>query len=296
MAVRIVARGTANAAQLKAGTMDVLLLAANVANGVDRGDGTTGTLNVAGYTYGDSNAALVLTTASGAGTYQPVAVADVQEGVAVGVSPAVGTFNAPATGDVRLGTGYGAAGTEFEGTLSVPDYTTITSSAGRVQQICEALIALLDAADGADAFFEDINATRVYTTLSDLSDVGDSVVCYVAPQFTKRTRDSNGTYRRYAVIEILVRIHLTNDATVDRTTMDNRTWLLEQIDDYLAEETNADLTLAGGAIAQYVEPTDTRADSDITDGLGVLWDSDDLDNKRQVTGLVRVAYWVDEDY
>jgi hypothetical protein len=89
---------------------------------------------------------------------------------------------------------------------------------------------------------------------------------------------------------------LTSDASVDRTTMDNRAYLLEQIDNYLAAEANCDLTLADGATAHYVEPTDVRADNDIQAGLGVLWDSDDLLDKRQVTGLVRVAYWVDEDY
>jgi hypothetical protein len=45
-----------------------------------------------GYTYGDSDASKVLTTATGAGTYQAVAASAVQKGVAVGVSPAVGTL------------------------------------------------------------------------------------------------------------------------------------------------------------------------------------------------------------
>jgi len=207
-----------------------------------------------------------------------------------------GTFTVPSVGDVRDGTTYGAGGTEYEGTLFVPDFTSVTASAGRVQQICEALIVLLDAADVAEAFYETIGATRVYTTLSDLSEVGGSVVAVVAPQMTKRARNTNGTYGRYVVIDILVRIHLTNDATADRTTMDNRAYLLEQIDNYLAAETNCDLTLPSDVKAGYVEPTDKWADSDITNGLGVLWDSEDLLDKRQVTGLVRVAYWVDESY
>ena len=53
--------------------------------GCDVGTGGGG-----GYTYGDADAAKVLTTATGAGTYQPVAMSAVQKGVAVGVSPAVG--------------------------------------------------------------------------------------------------------------------------------------------------------------------------------------------------------------
>ncbi len=173
---------------------------------------------------------------------------------------------------------------------------SVTVQAGRVQQICEALVELLDVADAADEFYETIGAKRVYTTLTGLHDVGDSVVTLVAPQMTKRARNSNGTYGRYVVIDILVRVHLTNDATDDLPTMDNRVYLAERIDNYLAAEANSDLTLAGSATAEYVEPTDNRADSDIRDGLGVLWDTDDLLEKRQQTVLVRVAYWVDEDY
>jgi hypothetical protein len=207
-----------------------------------------------------------------------------------------GTFAVPAEADVRKDTQYGEDGTEFTGTLVVPDYSGVTEDAGRVQQICEALVTLLDAGDAANVFYETVGATRVYTTLSDLSDVGDSVVAVVAPQMTKRARNSFGSYGRYVVIDILVRIHLTNDATADRTTMDNRAYLLEQIDDYLAAEANCDLTLPDSVIAEYVEPTDQRADADIREALGVVWDKEDLTEKRQVTGLVRVAYWVDDSY
>ncbi len=173
---------------------------------------------------------------------------------------------------------------------------SVTVQAGRVQQICEALVLLLDTADAADEFLETIGAKRVYTTLTGLHEVGDSVVTLVAPLMTKRVRNSNGTFGRYVVIDILVRVHLSNDATDDIATMDNRVYLAERIDNYLAAEANSDLTLPNSVIAEYVEPTDNRADSDIRDGLGVLWDSDDLLEKRQQTVLVRVAYWVDEDY
>ena len=278
MAVRFVARSGATV-RLAANTMDVLLVASDVRTAVDRGDGTVGTAVIGGIDVGD----IVL----------PQYVIVGQDNY---VGGSAGTFVVPIVSDVRDGIGYGAAGTEYEGTLVVPDYSSVTPSAGRVQQICEALVALLDAADLAGAFFETIGATRVYTTLSDLSDVGSSVVAVVAPQMTKRVRNSNKTYGRYVVIDILVRIHLTNDATADRTTMDNRIYLVEQIDNYLAAPANSDLTLPSAVIAEYVEPTDKRADSDIRDGLGVLWDADDKDDKRQVTGLVRVAYWVDEDY
>ena len=173
---------------------------------------------------------------------------------------------------------------------------SVTEKAGRVQQICEALVLLLDTADAAGQFYDTLNAKRVYTTLRSLPDVGDTIVTLVAPQMTKRARNSNGTYGRYVVVDILVRVHLSNDAGDDILSNDNRLYLLERIDNYLAAEANADLTLYGSDTAEYVEPTDNRADSDIRGGLGVLWDSDDNDDKRQITGLVRVAYWVDEDY
>ena len=173
---------------------------------------------------------------------------------------------------------------------------SVTEAAGRVQQICEALVLLLDAADADDEFYDTLGAKRVYTTLTSLADVGDSIVALVAPQMTKRARNSNGTYGRYVVVDIFVRVHLTSDATDDTLAMDNRAYLLERIDNYLAAAANSDLTLTDSVTAEYVEPTDKRADSDIRDGLGVLWDSEDLLEKRQITGLVRVAYWVDEDY
>lgn len=167
----------------------------------------------------------------------------------------------------------------------------------RTQQVCEALITKLDAADHAGVAFSDIvSATRTYSTLQDLSDIGDTLVAVVAPQFTKRIRDSNGTYLRFVVVDIFMRIHLTSDVDEDLATMDQRVYLMEEIDDYLADPDNHDLTLPDGAIAEYVEPTDTRADADVLEGLGVMWDSDMLDTDRQVTGLVRVAYRIDEDY
>ncbi|MHC4704636.1 MAG: hypothetical protein ACYTFQ_29160, partial [Planctomycetota bacterium] len=53
---------------------------------------------------------------------------DVESGVDRG-DGTVGTFTVPSVGDVRDGTGYGEDGTEFEGTLVVPDYSSVTASA-----------------------------------------------------------------------------------------------------------------------------------------------------------------------
>jgi hypothetical protein len=158
------------------------------------------------------------------------------------------------------------------------------------------LVLLLDVADAADEFLETIGARRVYTTLTGLHEVGDSVVTLVAPMMTRRARNSNGTYARWVVVDILVRVHLTNDVRDDLPTMDNRMYLAELIDNYLAGEEIPDLALPNSKTAEYIEPTDKRIPADIRENLGVLWDSDDLLEKRQQTVLVRVAYWVDEDY
>jgi hypothetical protein len=173
---------------------------------------------------------------------------------------------------------------------------SVTVQASRIQQICEALVLLLDVADAANEFRETIGAKRVYSTLTGLHEVGDSVVTMVAPQMTKRMRITQGTYARYVVVDILVRVHLTSDVTQDLPTMDTRVYLAQLIDDYLAADANSDLTLTAGVTAEYIQPTDERVDSDIRDGLGVIWDSGDLVEKRQQTVLVRVAYWVDESY
>ncbi len=173
---------------------------------------------------------------------------------------------------------------------------SVTAKASRVQQIGEALVLLLDVADAGDEFLETINAKRVWTTQRELTEVGESLFTLVAPHMTTRARTSNGTYRRDVVFSILARAHLSNDVGDDSTLMDIRVYLSELIDKYLADPANSELTLTAGVIAQYIEPTDERAESDMKDGLGVLWVAEDLDEKRQQTVLVRVAYWVDEDY
>ena len=302
MARRFKTRATA-ARLFLTGTMAQFTGVGDITVGASRGDGDSGTFAVPDVSDVRDNVDYGAGGSEYTGTYAGgIPVDDIvgSQYVIVGQDNydggEAGTFAVPDEADVRDGTGFGADGTEYEGTLVVPDYSGVTEGAGRAQQICEALVALLDAGDVAEAFYETIGATRVYTTLSDLTEVGDSVVAVVAPLITKRARNSNGTYGRYVVIDILVRIHLTDDATADRTTMDNRAYLLEQIDNYLAADANCDLTLPNSVTAEYIEPTDQRAYKDIRDGLGVLWDSDDLLEKRQITGLVRVAYWVDESY
>jgi len=277
MAVRFVDRTTATV-RLAAGTMDVLLAASDVRSGVDRGDGTLGTAAISGVDPSD--------------IVDPAYVIVGHDNYTGGEA---GTFVVPSESDVRYGTEYGSAA-EFTGTLAVPDYSSVTADAGRVQQICEALVALLDAADIAGAFFETLGAERTYTEIADLSEVGEDVRCWVAPQMAMRERNSNGTYGRYVVIDILMLAHLTNDASSDLATEDNRRYLSEQVENFLAAEANSDLELPDGAIAEYVEPTDRRAPAEVKEGLCMLWDSEDMMNKRQDTGLVRVAYWVDESY
>lgn len=167
---------------------------------------------------------------------------------------------------------------------------------GRVQQICEALVDLLAAADVAGAFAETLAATRAYTAHLDLEAAVDSLNVLIVPAFTTRKRTSNGTWRRDVVVEILVRQHLTSDATVDEATTDAGLYLVEQIDDYLADPDHQELTLPDGVIAEYVEPIDQRAENEIRAEAGVGWIRDHLLDMRQITGLVRVAYCIDVPY
>ncbi len=95
----------------------------------------TGTL-AAGYTYGDESQAKVLTTAAGAGTYQPVAAADVRSGTAVGVSPAVGTLDLPAVADVK-------DGVLFDGDTKEGEYPTTAATQAADAAILEAEKAFL---------------------------------------------------------------------------------------------------------------------------------------------------------
>lgn len=173
---------------------------------------------------------------------------------------------------------------------------SVTVNASRSQQIAEALVLLLDVADADDEFLETINAKRVWTSTLGLAEVGESLFTLVAPQMTTRSRMTNGTYRRDVVVDILARAHLSSDVRDDLSLMDIRVYLSELIDNYLAEDANSELALPAGKIAQYTEPTDEWAGSDMKDGLGMLWVAADLEEKRQQTVLIRVAYWVDEDY
>ena len=170
------------------------------------------------------------------------------------------------------------------------------TATGRVQQICEALATALDAADTAGAFASTLGTEWAYTTQLGLEVPVGTLSVLAVPALTTRRRNSNGTWRRDVVVEILVRTHLTADATVDQAITDAGLYLVEQIDDYLADPDNQTLTLSSGEEAYYVEPTDQRAEADIRADAGVFWMRDHLLDLRQVTGLVRVAYYVDLPY
>jgi hypothetical protein len=178
-------------------------------------------------------------------------------------------------------------------TISVTDTTT---ASGIVQQVCTALVSALATADLAGAFAETLSAARTYTTDLDLPTPVGTLSALVIPAFTTRIRTSNGTYRRDVVTEILIRSHLTSTATADDTTTDAKLYLAEQIDDYLANPTYEALALAGGLTAYYVEPIDERAEGEVRKDMGVVWMREHLDELRQITAMVRVAYAIDVAY
>ena len=165
----------------------------------------------------------------------------------------------------------------------------------RVQEICQAVVDLLDAADQAEVFTEPLGAVRTYMTVAEIEDFS-TVNVLVAPSHSSRKRTSNGTYRRDVVVEILVRKRFSEDVDDDLTNADATVSLIEEIDDYLAHPDHQDLMLPDGVLAVYVEPGDKRADSEITNGLGAYWHWEHITTLRQVTGTVRVAYHTDEDY
>jgi hypothetical protein len=70
-----------------------------------------------------------LLTTEGSGSCDYPAVGDVRDGVSYDSGGMVGTLELPDEADVRLGTGYGEDGTEFTGTLDVPQPTTPGASA-----------------------------------------------------------------------------------------------------------------------------------------------------------------------
>lgn len=174
--------------------------------------------------------------------------------------------------------------------------TTTAAVAGRVQQICDALVSLLAIADTAGAFARTLGTDRAYTTDLTLQAPVGTLNVLAVPAFTQRRRTSNGTYRRDVVVEILIRTHLDADSDIDQATTDAGMYLIEQIDDYLADPDNGTLTLPDGVLAIYVEPTDMRAEADVRADAGAMWMREHLTHLRQVTGLVRVAYHVDVAY
>jgi hypothetical protein len=124
-----------------------------------------------GYTYGSSDQAKVLTTAEGAGTYQAVAAASVLYGVAVGVSPAVGTFSLPyviggsKTGTAGVGTdafvyttaNYGVTGSERTGTA--------TTAAAQLATDQSAVLAAAENIDGGVSILSQVGTGVNQTTL-----------------------------------------------------------------------------------------------------------------------------------
>ena len=165
----------------------------------------------------------------------------------------------------------------------------------RLTGICDAVVDLLDSADEDSVFAERLEATRAVTSEVELATL-DALSVLVMPSHSSRKRTSNGTYRRDVVVEILVRKRFSDDAEDDQDRYDEVVDLLESVDDWLAGAAQADLTLADGALAHYIEPGDGDAEGKIVDGLGVYVHWDHARTLRQITGTVRVAYYTDEAY
>ena len=248
----------------------------------DNGDGTGAVATIAGAAAGSTNKIYTVPRTGGSWTL-------------AGTRTGNGTIEL----DLAVGAYLAYLLSEKDGACAISDVAVISVTdvdlGGRVKQICQAVADLLATADVAGVFTESLGAARAYMTAAEVEDLS-SIDVLVVPSHSSRKRTSNGTYRRDVVVEILVRKRFTEDVGDDLTNADATVSLIEEIDDYLADPENHDLTLPDGVLAVYVEPGDKRADSEITNGLGAYWHWEHVTTLRQVTGTVRVAYHTDEDY
>jgi hypothetical protein len=161
-----------------------------------------------------------------------------------------------------------------------------------MQDISEALVTLLETGEAAGTFSRSILTVRSWAPLEDLEDLTEISVQAI-PVGTVRKRESNGTWLREIRVDVLVRKKTPGseitDGVVNQDWIDSHVALMEEIDDYLADQDNCDLT----DTAVYIEPGDREAESSIKSRLGVEWYPEQLVNNR-FFGVVRVAYRVTE--
>lgn len=160
-----------------------------------------------------------------------------------------------------------------------------------VQQLSDALVLTLEAAEAAGAFARQIVTQREYDTNLELEDT-DIISVMAIPMLWKRHRESNGTWMRDVRMEILVRKRFAGD--IEAVDLDDYFALCEDVDNYLADPDNQVLTTM--TTAEYIEPDEEDADREIVNKLGVLWLPKHLNQYRQFTGIVRVAYHVTQNY
>jgi hypothetical protein len=147
------------------------------------------------------------------------APADVQSGVSYNFGALVGTLALPATADVRLGTGYGASGIEFTGTLLVPTYAV----SGTTTDIESAVYRHLAATAAVTALVGD----RIYPNEAD-PDAPRPLIVFVL-QGTEQTRSLLGglDFQRHTVSVTADAIHKDDAKAVTlavRAAMDNVTF------------------------------------------------------------------------
>lgn len=162
------------------------------------------------------------------------------------------------------------------------------------QDIAAALIVKLEAGEAAGLFSRKIKTTREWTPLLALEDIEEiSVQC--VPVGSVRKRESNGTWTRDVRVDIVCQKKTPGtqieDGYVDVAWIDDHVSMLEEIDDYLADPNNADLTDE----AYYLEPGRKDVDKAISSKLGVDWSPQALTENR-FYGVVTVAYRVTETY
>ena len=169
-----------------------------------------------------------------------------------------------------------------------------------MQQVSDAIVALLEAGEAAGTFSKAIVTERQYDTELQLEDT-DVISVQVIPVASNRTRKSEGTYNRDTSFDVMVRKRFPqtdfNEAGgIERERLDEYVDLLEQIDNYLADPDNHVPDTYTDAC--YIEDDSGESDREITRDLGIRipWIPDHLTKYHQFTGVVRVAYAVATSY
>ncbi len=171
--------------------------------------------------------------------------------------------------------------------------------ASRMQQVCDAVVVLLEAGESAGQFTKPIVTERQYDTVLQLEDT-DTISVLVVPVRSEPNRITEGTYGDDIVIDVLVRKRFAqtdynSEGLVDKILIDEYVDLLEQIQGYMMDPDNHQLDTYTDAVLQEFDSGELdRNERDL--GIRFAWIPKHLAEWHQYTGVVRVCYRVEVAY